>query len=116
LDGKTFFEIFSEVEPPKFYKLLYGIPSESIHGSWNDSMDFHLTRNKDGTFSPYANYQPPDVRFITPLLRITNEVYLLWLKRIDATEDYMAKTFDWIGARNSKLYNLFETILSNLEG
>ena len=116
LDGKTFYEIFSEVEPPEFYKLLYGIPSESIHGSWNDSMDYHLLKNKDGTFSAYLNYQPVDIRMVTPLLRITNDVYLLWLKRIDAEMEYITKTFQWINTVNIKLYNLFESALVNFDG
>ena len=70
LSGKSFFQIFSEVERPEYYKLLYGIGSESIHGSWNDSMDFHLSQNDDGTFSAYPFPQTVDIRFVTPILRI----------------------------------------------
>ncbi len=50
LNGKSFYQIFIEIEPEHHYKLLYGIPSESIHGSWNESLDFDLIRNEDGTF------------------------------------------------------------------
>lgn len=61
LQGKTFFEIFSEVEPKEFYKVLYRIPSESIHGSWNHSMDYDLIRNGDETFSAYSLYHDADI-------------------------------------------------------
>ena len=80
----------------EFYKLLYGIPSESIHGSWNESMDFDLVRNDDGTFSPYPFYQSVDIRFVTPILRISHDPYLMWLERIDAASEYISKVFDWI--------------------
>src|SRR3546814_12457844 len=64
----------------------YGMMSESIHGSWNESMDFCLARNVNGTFSPYPFYHPPDVRFITPIMRFTNKPFRLWLERIDAND------------------------------
>ncbi|MBC8200145.1 MAG: hypothetical protein H8E80_08925 [Desulfobacteraceae bacterium] len=110
LSGKNFYEIFREIVPQNLYKYLYGIPSEAIHGSWNESMDFHLQRNQDGTFSPYPHYQPVDMRFITPLLRITNEPYLLWLKRIDADLEYFEKIFQWISSVNYKLFDSFEKV------
>lgn len=116
LSGKNFFEIFSEVEPPEFYKYLFGIPSESIHGSWNESMDFNLTRNDDGTFSPYPFYQAVDIRFVTPLLRISNDPYLLWLERIDAKSEYVFKAFDWIKSINIKLFDSFEKVYKSEEG
>jgi len=42
-----------------------------------------------------------DIRFVTPLLKITNEPYLLWLKRIDAELDYFEKIFDWVNSVNT---------------
>ena len=108
LSGKNFFEIFREIEPPEFYKYLYGIPSESVHGSWNESMDYNLTRNDDNTFSTYPFYQDVDIRFITPLIRITNDPYLLWLDRIEANSEYLRNVFKWINSVNAKLFTAFE--------
>lgn len=110
LSGKNFYQIFKEIVPENLYKYLYGIPSESIHGSWNESMDFNLIRNEDGTFSTYPHYQIVDMRFITPLLRITNEPYLLWLKRIDVELDYFEKIFKWVSSVNMRLFNSFEQV------
>lgn len=110
LSGKNFYQIFKEVVPSHLYKYLYGIPSESIHGSWNESMDFNLLRNDDGTFSTYPHYQTVDMRFITPLLRITDQPYLLWLRRIDVDLDYFEKIFKWIGSVNIKLFDSFEQV------
>lgn len=44
LQGKPFYEIFKEVEHEDFYACTYGMMSESIHGSWNESMDCCLLR------------------------------------------------------------------------
>ena len=108
LEGKSFRQIFEQLEPDEFYKLIYGIPSESIHGSWNESLDFDLIKNEDGTYSTWPFYQPVDIRFVTPILRLTNDPYLLWLERIDAQDEYIEKIFKWIERINKRLFIAFE--------
>jgi hypothetical protein len=108
LEGKSFRQIFEQLEPDEFYKLIYGIPSESIHGSWNESIDFDLIKNDDGTYSTYPFYQPVDVRFVTPILRLTNDPYLLWLERIEVQDEYIGKVFKWIERVNKRLFLAFE--------
>jgi len=109
LQGKSFYKIFTEIEQEKFYKHLYGIPSEGIHGSWNDSMDYHLQKNDDGTFSAYPFYQEVDIRAVTPILRLCHDPYVMWLKRIDAEDEYLLKALEWTRRVNAKLYKSFET-------
>jgi len=108
LEGKPFDKIFKQIEPDEFYKLMYGMPSESLHGSWNESLDFDLIKNEDGTYSTYPFYQPGDVRFITPILRITNDPYLLWLERIECKSEYIEKIFRWMENINKRLFIAFE--------
>ncbi len=108
LEGKSFRQIFEQLEPDEFYKLIYGIPSESMHGSWNESLDFDLIKNEDGTYSTYPFYQPVDIRFVTPILRLTNDPYLLWLERIDAQDEYIEKIFKWIERINKRLFIALE--------
>ena len=110
LEGKSFYKIFTEVEPESYYQHLYGIPSEGIHGSWNDSMDYHLQKNEDGTFSVYPFYQAVDIRFVTPILRLCHDPYIMWLKRIDAEDEYLLKALNWTQRMNVKLYNAFESV------
>lgn len=109
LQGKNFYQIFSEIESETFYKYIYGIPSEGIHGSWNDSMDYHLQRNDDGTFSPYPFYRSVDIRFVGPLLKFCHDPYVLWLKRIEAEDEYLLKALEWTRRMNIKLYGAFES-------
>ena len=63
LQGKSFRTIFSEIERDDLYSSTYGMMSESIHGSWNESMDWSLIRNGDGTFSRWF----PDVNRLYPM-------------------------------------------------
>lgn len=108
LQGKSFRDIFAEVEHDDLYPATYGIMSESIHGSWNESMDWDLTRNEDGTFSAYGLYRPADIRFVTPVLRFTIEPYRMWLKRIDCLDDHTSGVLDWIERVNTALFHQFD--------
>jgi hypothetical protein len=110
LSGKSFYQIFSEIEPKEFYPLLYGMTSESIHGSWTDSMDFDLIKNEDGTFSTFPFYQEADIRMVTPILRITHDPYLMWLHRIEVESESVNKAFEWIKLINIKIYTGFENV------
>lgn len=96
VQGKSFYDMFSVVEHADLYAASYGMLSESIHGSWNDSMDFDLRRNNDGTFSAYPFFQPSDIRYVSPLLRFANPAYRLWLQRIDAYDSGLEGILDWI--------------------
>ncbi|WP_201269600.1 DUF5677 domain-containing protein [Sinorhizobium meliloti] len=84
LQGKNFRTIFSEIEHDDLYASTYGMMSESIHGSWNESMDWGLVRNDDGTFSAFTDYHPADIRFMAPILSFTTRPFRMWLQRIDA--------------------------------
>lgn len=108
LEGKPFRQIFEQIESDELYKLIYGIPSESLHGSWNESLDFDLSKNEDGTYYPYPFYHSVDVRFVTPILRLTNDPYLLWLERIECNDEYIKKIFNWIENINKRLFIAFE--------
>lgn len=108
LQGKTFFEIFKEITDENLYKYTYGIMSESIHGSWNESMDWCLQKNEDSTFSVYPFYHKADVRYICPTINRCNDPYRLWLKRIECEDDYLTYILDWIERVNTRIYLSFD--------
>lgn len=111
LGGKSFYDIFSEVEKESLYASSYGIMSESIHASWNDTMDFDLTLNDDGTFSVYPFYHPADVRYVSPLLRFVVPAYRHWLKRIDALDENFEGLLMWIDKVNAALVMKFDSVV-----
>ncbi len=108
IQGKTFYDIFAEVEQADLYAATYGMMSESIHGSWNESIDYCLHKNEDGTFSTYPFFQPADIRFVSPILRFTNKPYRLWLQRIDAYDENLRGLLDWVERVNTVLFRKFD--------
>jgi len=116
LQGKSFYKIFAEIENEEFYKFLYGMPSEALHGSWNESLDYDLIRNDDGTFEAYPFYQEVDIRFVTPILRLCHDPYVLWLKRVNIEHEYLTKCLKWIISVNFRLFNSFEDVYKNRIG
>ncbi|MEO9275107.1 DUF5677 domain-containing protein [Marinomonas sp. 5E14-1] len=109
LQGKTFFDIFGEItDDEDLYKYTYGMMSESIHGSWNESMDWCLQKNEDSTFSVYPFYHGADVRFICPTLKFCNEPFRLWLKRIDCEDENMINVLNWIERVNTRIFMIFD--------
>jgi Family of unknown function (DUF5677) len=108
VEGKSFYDIFAVVEHADLYACTYGMMSESIHGSWNESIDYCLSRNVDGTYSPYPFFQPADVRFVSPTLRFTNKPFRLWLKRIEADDENLMRALDWIDRVNTAIFQKFD--------
>ena len=108
IQGRSFYDIFAEVEHADLYAATYGMMSESIHGSWNESMDWCLSRTEEGTFSAYPFHHKPDIRFVSPTLLFTNEPYRLWLQRIDAYDDDFKGLLDWVERVNAILFRKFD--------
>lgn len=110
VQGKIFYNIFSKIEHADLYACTYGMMSESIHGSWNESMDWCLTKNDDGTFSTFPFSHPADIRYVTPTLRFTNKPFRLWLQRIDAYDKNFENLLNWVELVNTALFKKFDEI------
>lgn len=108
IQGKSFRDIFAEVEHDALYSATYGMMSELIHGSWNELMDCDLMKNPDGTFSAYPFYWPADIRFVTPVLKFTIKPYRLWLKRIGCDDENLPELLNWVEQINTALFEQFD--------
>ena len=108
VQGRTFYDIFALVEHEDLYACTYGMMSESIHTSWNESLDYCLIRNDDGTYKAFPFYQPADVRFVSPTLRFTNRPFKLWLERINAADPNLIGALDWIERVNRAIFMKFD--------
>jgi Family of unknown function (DUF5677) len=108
IQGKSFFDIFALVENDDLYACTYGMMSESIHGSWNESMDYCLSRNEDGTYSAFPFFHPADIRYVSPTLRFANKPFRLWLKRIEADDPSLMRALDWIDRVNVAVFRRFD--------
>lgn len=110
LQGKSFYQIFSEIEHADLYACTYGIMSESIHGSWAESLDWCLNRQDDGTYKANPFSYPADIRYVTPLLKFTTQPFRLWCQRIDVYDNNIAGTLDWIERVNLRLFQKFDSL------
>ena len=110
LQGKSLYKIFGEVASPAEYPFVYGILSESIHGSWNESMDWCLSRNDDGTFSAYALFPGVDARAILPLVRYATPPYVLWIERVQLQDGSLRQTLDRIQEYSRAIYFKFDKL------
>ena len=110
LEGKSLYDIFTEVAGTASYPFIYGMMSESIHASWNESMDWCLSRKSDGNFSVYSLFHPADVRLILPLLVYATPPYVLWLERTEMKEASIAEALDWIQRYSRSLFEKFDEL------
>lgn len=110
LQGKSLYDIFGQVASPDEYPFVYGIMSESIHGSWNQSMDWCLSRNDDGTFSAFALYHDVDARTILPLIRYATPPYVLWIERIQLQSDSLLKVLYRLQDYGRAIYFKFDEL------
>ncbi|NOZ10852.1 MAG: hypothetical protein GXP09_07440 [Gammaproteobacteria bacterium] len=110
LQNKSFFDIFKEIEGKDLYACTYGMMSEAVHCSWNDSLDWCLSKNDDDTFDVYPFYQTADIRHISPTLVFCNRPYKLWLQHIDITDTYINDVLQWIENINSMIYVAFDEL------
>ncbi len=109
-EGKNFYQIFSEIDHEDVYKYIYGLSSESLHGSWTDSLDHHLIETSHGHYNLQPFHTPVDIRSITPLLRYSNVSYRDWLIHIGIDESVFSNVFDWIAGINAQLFEAFERV------
>ncbi|QUT05877.1 hypothetical protein KFK14_23595 [Sphingobium phenoxybenzoativorans] len=114
LQGKSFYDIFAQIEHADLYACTYGMMSESIHGSWNESIDWCLVSQDDGTYKTNPFSYPADIRFITPLLRFTTRPYRLWCQRIDVYDKNVEGTLNWVERVNRRLFQAFDKLFDPL--
>ena len=110
LQGKSMYEIFAEVVGADEYSSVYGMMSESTHGSWNESMDWCLSRNDDGTFSARAPYVSVDARVILPLVRYATPPYALWIERTELWDEALLQVLDQFQHYAHTIYISFEKL------
>lgn len=89
--------------------------SESIHASWNDSLDWCLARNEDNTYDLFPFYHPPDIRYMATTLTFCNRPYRLWLEHI-GIDGYPLEVLDWIERVNLILYVHFDKLYGDENG
>ena len=110
LQGKSIYQIFRETIGSEHYPFMYGLLSESNHGSWTNSMDWCLRPNEDQTFSTYPHFHKTDVRTVAPLIHWSTPPFGLWLSRIEIEDQDLFEILDWIREFNYRIFLRFDDL------
>lgn len=110
IQGKNFYEIFSEVWEKEVYRYTFGMQSENIHASWGHSLEFDLTLNQDNTYNIHPFFIEPDIRYIASMLVFTSKPYELWLNKIEVIEEDVNIVLDFMSAMNTSIFLRFNEL------
>ena len=110
IQGKSLYEIFAETIGADEFPFVYGMTSESIHGSWNQSMDWCLVKNDDGTFSANPDFIRPDTRTVLPLVRYAVPAYALWIEKSQPRDASLQSTLHRILDHAGAIYLAFDDL------
>lgn len=108
LQGKSLYQIFAETVGADEFPSVYGMMSESTHGSWNESMDWCLVKNDDGSYSANPFFIDADARLILPFVQYTTPAYALWIEKTRPEEHSLQATLHRILEYAHTIYLAFD--------
>lgn len=95
INEKSIFDKTKKVGWEDLYLALIGFPSHSVHGNWQDLIDFHL-QYENGDFNPNFEWNNPRPQIITPICRLSAEVDRIYLNKIIEDKELKMKISDRI--------------------
>lgn len=112
LEGKTIQNIYDSVVGDDLYRVLFGISSESVHGSWQDVRHFSLQGSVEVGFQPL--YEHPDVDGIGTLpiaVQIVVQAYREWVQRVKLDDPDVERVLNFIDLLNCSLFEKYRKLL-----
>jgi len=107
LDGKSFWEIHSEVDNTDLYSFIYGAGSDAVHGNWQEILDFHITNKENGYFG-FLNYEKCDCRSLVLINSIAIESIIEFLKWNSCITDEIEIGLNNMLKTNHYIYEIWE--------
>lgn len=107
IQGKTFYEIFKEVVGAEHYPVIYGVPSDSVHGTWLDVKQFSLDGNPKQGFLPI--YKPLNMSFenVSLIVPLATLPFREWIARVKLETTFLNKVLDFIDSINGRLFEKY---------
>ena len=116
LQGKSLYRIFDETVGADEFPFVYGMMSEATHGGWNESMDWCLVKNDDGTFSANPFFIEADTRLLLPFIKYTTPAYSLWIDRTRPRDESLQSILDRIQEYAHTIYLAFDELYDDPSG
>jgi hypothetical protein len=110
--GKNLFEKAKDVGLQETYLGAFGGPSHSVHGNWQDLIEYHLKPEEDG-FLPNFEWHPPRPQLLTTIAILTvGTLAEFFSEIIGPAGDAVAEKLPDLNERVRLLIRLHEEFLS----
>lgn len=111
--GKNIYEKARDIGLEEVYLAAFGGGSHSIHGNWQDMLEYHLEKQTNGFFKPDFEWHPPRPQMLNAIALCSTAAiteYLNWISP-EVAED-LHKSIEDLQDRILKLDMLHEKFLS----
>ena len=108
--GKTFHAIFKEVVGEDLYPVMYGMLSESIHGSWQDVRSFSLYGNIARGFLPLYEPLRESIGHVSMFIPFAILPFREWAARVQLDDPYIDEVLGFVDKLNRGLFKKYDNL------
>ena len=111
VQGKTFHAIFKEVVSEDLYPVMYGMLSESVHGSWQDVRGFSLHGNVAQGFLPLYEPLRESIGHVSMFIAFATMPFQEWAARVQLDEPNIEIALGFVDKINRRLFKKYDNLL-----
>ena len=110
VQGKTFEAIFKEVVGKDLYPVMYGMLSESIHGSWQDVRSFSLQGNVARGFVPLYEPLHESIGHVSVFVPFATMPFREWAARVQLDDPNIEIALGFVDKLNRGLFRKYDNL------
>ena len=110
VQGKTFHAIFKEVVSEDLYPVMYGMLSESVHGSWQDVRSFSLHGNVAEGFLPLYEPLRESIGHVSMFIPFATMPFREWAARIQLDDPNIEIALGFIDKLNKGVFKKYDNL------
>ena len=82
--GKTIYEKAYDVGLGEAYLAAFGGGSHSVHGNWQDMLEYNLEKLPNGSFMPCFEWHPPRPQLLNAIALLSTDAIIEYLNWVSA--------------------------------
>ena len=110
VEGKTFHAIFKEVVGADLYPVMYGMLSESVHGSWQDVRSFSLQGNVARGFLPLYEPLRVSIGHVSMFIPFATMPFREWAARVKLDDPYIEEVLGFVDKLGRGLFRKYDNL------
>ena len=110
VQGKTFHAIFKEVVGENLYPVMYGMLSESVHGSWQDVRGFSLQGNVARGFLPLYEPLRESIGHVSMFIPFATMPFREWTARVQLDDPYIEEVLGFVDKLSRGLFMKYDNL------